>query len=241
MARTSGAGTVVLVTLFFTLLHSCIGIDIVAPKYTHDLKIRYFTDATMYCDHMDLNISSNPSEVNSLSWIFPDGSLVTQNPQLDLDKYKLSYLNDSNGKQRIFGYALNVFGVDDDQFGYYTCIVTTERIGTGSGSSSGDVVNVIRWGLNVNGADFSQLLDEYKRDAIIGGIAAGVALVLILGACIAWHVFCNRDDDEYLDTDPIRLDMRIGDVSKNGMEMTVQDNSAYVVDDHSQSEKQNAM
>ena len=56
-----------------------------------------------------------------------------------------------------------------------------------------------RYGLNIDGADFSELIKQYEENAIVGGVAAATMLVLVGGACLLWNCrYANRHfpDDE---------------------------------------------
>ena len=70
--------------------------------------------------------------------------------------------------------TINVTRADEDRFGYYTCVII----------HNDHRVTVFRWGLNVDGADFSELEDHYKHSAVIGAIAAGVVLAVVGGGCL---------------------------------------------------------
>ena len=67
----------------------------------------------------------------------------------------------------------------DAQFGYYTCVMVPTAPGRGA--------RVARWGVNVQGADFSRLESQYRHSAVVGAIAAAVMLVLVGGGCVIWH------------------------------------------------------
>jgi hypothetical protein len=45
----------------------------------------------------------------------------------------------------------------------------------------------MRWGVNVDGADFSELEEQYRHNAIVGAIAAAVMVVAIGGCCAVWN------------------------------------------------------
>ena len=61
-------------------------------------------------------------------------------------------------------------------------------------SESSGAVSLVRWGLNVDGADFSDLEKQYRESAIIGAIAAAVMLIILGGGCLIWHFRYSRRD-----------------------------------------------
>ncbi|BFZ24051.1 hypothetical protein BsWGS_27090 [Bradybaena similaris] len=144
-----------------------------------DLTAKYFSDVSMICDHPDLQISQQ-ADVRSLAWILPDGELIDSSRRPDPRLYQLSGIND-----RLDSYNLTAMDINDAVFGYYTCIVVY--------NSQVKPVNVIRWGLNVGGADFTELMQTYQDNAIVGGVAAAAMLVAIGAVCLLWHFrFSNR-------------------------------------------------
>ncbi|XP_012937114.1 uncharacterized protein LOC106011564 [Aplysia californica] len=166
-------------------------------SFTHDLKIRYFSDVSLLCDHPGLNITDNPSTVNSISWVLPDGTTIDANSLLNDRKYVLSGPDDdvslpTRDRPAFDAFNLTVLRVDDDVFGYYTCVIV-RSVTPGSGDAP---ISVVRWGLNVDGADFSELLETYKENAIIGGAAAAGMLVLVGGGCLFYHCrYSSRKSD----------------------------------------------
>ncbi|KAK7089678.1 uncharacterized protein [Littorina saxatilis] len=138
----------------------------VSAATTKDVTIPYYGDAILSCFE---NATDMPGPGGRWFWITP-GATVIDGPGSEFPK-NVELVN----KTEI--HMLNVTKVDDDQFGYYTCVII---------NSMGNVT-LMRWGVNVNGADFSALEEQYRESAIIGAIAAGVMLVVVGGACIIWN------------------------------------------------------
>lgn len=155
------------------------------PRYTYDLTVKYFADASMLCDHPDLNVTLAP-DVLSLSWMFPDGGVRDSITRPDQRYYSLLGPETSRDP-RYSAYNLTALGVDDRLFGYYTCIVVYSR--------PQKAPAVIRWGLNVGGADFSELMETYKKNAIIGGCAAAAMLLIVGGGCLIWNIRNSKRSD----------------------------------------------
>ncbi|RUS75252.1 hypothetical protein EGW08_016987 [Elysia chlorotica] len=165
-----------------------------AKKYVHHIKVPYFDTVSMTCDHPLLNVSTSPSDVLSIAWVLPDGTNVHSVGDLNHERYTFTGLKvDPTSQSGELSKALDLYNltaseIDEDQFGYFHCVVTFK---TGNGP-----VAVIRWGLNVNGADFSELLEEYRDNALVGGIAAACLLLLIGGCCLFWNVRNSKQDQE---------------------------------------------
>ena len=162
-------------------------------RFVCNTKVPFFDTVSMTCDHPLLNISTS-SEVKSIFWIFPDGTNVHSEANVDRNLYTFSsqsiesYSPGQEPGAVLDLYNLTALEIDEDQFGYYHCVVTYK--------SASRPATVIRWGLNVNGADFSDLLREYRRKAVIGGIAAACLLLLVGGCCLFWNVRNSKRDQE---------------------------------------------
>lgn len=173
-----------------TLCVFCVGLFVPAvtcERFYTDLTVRYFSDVSMICDHPDLQISQQ-TDVRSLAWILPDGELIDSFRRPDPKLYQMSRMNGS-----LDSYNLTAMNINDAVFGYYTCIVVYDSQTKG--------VNVIRWGLNVDGADFTELMQTYQENAIIGGVAAAAMLVVIMAVCLLWHFRFNNRHGVLLDVE----------------------------------------
>lgn len=130
-----------------------------------DIQISYYSSLSMVCTDNDTNIPSN----TIIYWITNNVVVISNNtPEQELpDRLQIS----TNGN------ALNISKIDDNQFGYYTCVMVFPN----------RTIDVRRWGVNIDGADFSDLEKEYRNNAIVGGIAAAVMVVMFGGGCLVWH------------------------------------------------------
>ncbi|CAG5126078.1 unnamed protein product [Candidula unifasciata] len=108
---------------------------------------------------------------------FTDVSMVCDHPELEIsqqiDVRSMAWILPDDA------YNLTVMDVSDDVFGYYTCIVVYDL--------QTKPLDVIRWSINMDGADFSELMQTYQDNAIVGGIAAGAMLVAIGAVILLWH------------------------------------------------------
>ncbi|XP_071088234.1 uncharacterized protein [Haliotis cracherodii] len=142
-------------------------------KASMDKTIRYFTDISLQCDSLALNISDDMSQVTKLYWILTDGVLV-DSTSTNLPKNVALSAN---------SYTLNITKISDPMFGYYHCVILFNN----------NTVQAIRRGVNVDGADFTELHDQYRSNAIIGGIAAGVMVAIVGVSCLVWHFRFRKD------------------------------------------------
>ncbi|XP_046553448.1 uncharacterized protein LOC124262899 [Haliotis rubra] len=142
-------------------------------KASMDITVKYFTDVSLQCDSLALNISDNMSKVRNLHWILTDGVLV------DAASNNLPM----NLALSPHGYTLNITKVSDAMFGYYHCVILFND----------NTVKAVRKGVNVDGADFTELHDQYRSNAIIGGIAAGIMVAIVAASCLIWHYRFKKD------------------------------------------------
>lgn len=117
-------------------------------------------------------------------WIFLNGNIVDNILKLDMVEWNVLrwilfeiFIN--------FNLILN--RVDDDDFGMYICIVVFKN----------DKIKVVWWGLNVDGVDFSKLLEIYRKNVIIGGIVVVCLFVVFVVLCVIWYccysLCCEKD------------------------------------------------
>ncbi|XP_067663926.1 uncharacterized protein [Haliotis asinina] len=175
-------------------------------KESMDITVRYFVDVSLHCDSLALNISDNMSQVQKLYWILTDGVLVDGTSNNLPQNLALS----TNG------FTLNITKVSDSMFGYYHCVILFKD----------NTVKAVRKGVNVDGADFTELHDQYRSNAIIGGIAAGVMVAIVGVSCLVWHYRFKKDFND-------REDLYKPD-STNGT-VVAYDNTAVEMEDKSPS------
>lgn len=126
--------------------------------------LEYYTTVSMDCDDSKYNFTSS-QHIEKRYWLLPDSSLLQSgqnNKHVNIDS----------------NFTLTINKIDDNDFGYYFCLVVR----------SDHSVDRIRHGLNVNGPYFGDLLEKYRKNAIIGGIAAGTLFVIVAGTCLVWHM-----------------------------------------------------
>ena len=173
------------ILIAFCLFGPAVAQDGAKKRYINDIKVRFFDTVSMTCDHELLDIAAS-TDVEKISWVFPDGTNVFSSADVDP---KLYTFQEPKSVTTLELYNLTALDVDEDQFGYYFCVVEYSEVSKKS-------VAVIRWGLNVNGADFSELLKRYRQNAIIGGAAAAVVLLLVGGACLFCNIWNSSRDPE---------------------------------------------
>lgn len=186
--------------VFLSVLLQCVYCN---PKFIYDIKVKYFSDVSMTCDHPSFNITTNPSSVDLISWIFPDGSTVDSQSSLDVKQFLMSPPSNLSPAyaDKFAVYNLTALRVSDDVFGYYTCVIYSKRNATNNNEAS---IYVVRWGLNVDGADFSELMEQYEKNGIVGGAAAAAMLLIVGGTCLIWQFrYSNRNRDDVIEEEKV--------------------------------------
>ena len=154
-----------------TVLLSCL----VQLGLCQNVKVEYYSNATLICDNNQLNLSlSDQAGVVSKYWMLPGGSLVDNTSKSDMVELHVPRWTLS---PNFANFNLTLNRVDDEDFGMYTCVIVY----------SDGKIKTVRRGLNVDGADFSKLLETYRENAIIGGIAAAGLFVVFSASCVIWH------------------------------------------------------
>ena len=133
-------------------------------------KVPYFTSTYFYCESHAVNTSHLRTSIESVTWILPDNTILKQGQM-----WKKATVSAG-------GYNITISEINDDVFGYYYCIVVMNPMGNVPSE-----VKSIQFGLNIDGADFSDLREHYRKSAIIGGIAAAVMAVVFGVGCLVWH------------------------------------------------------
>ena len=124
---------------------------------------------------MNCELETNDTAVvkRILLWVLPDGEVIRPNGENAVDHIFLK--ND--------GCLLEIDRVDDELFGLYLCVVDV-----------GDDIKVIKRGLNLDGPYYGPEHDErIKHNAMIGGICAGGAFVLMISLWIV-HAHCCKSN-----------------------------------------------
>lgn len=213
----SFSSTLALTLTYFFATFSRLVVSELPVRYTFDLSVRYFTDASMTCDHPSLDVTLS-NDIASISWLLPDGTLVASDSDLDPDMY--AFTPASTGFEPLFAtYNLTALQVDDPSFGFYTCVVVYK--------TPQKTPSVVRWGLNVNGADFTDLLETYQTNAIIGGSAAAAMLLIVGGGCLIWNVRNSRRSHDNEEDDGEDEGVGVGVTKEKFLEHS---NQAYVGD-----------
>lgn len=147
---------------------------------TVEFKTEYYSTTTLVCDDRLLNL---PYTTFKKYWILPDGRALQWN-------YK-----PSNTSRYVVGdspaFNLTISVVNDADFGWYYCVILWDNYIY--------LLHSLKIGLNADGASYKVLLDDYRRNATIGIIAAtSVALLLGLLCLLDWCKYSeeNTENDE---------------------------------------------
>ena len=155
-----------------------------------DVQVEYFTSVNLECDNNDLNLTySNQFNVVKKYWILPSGDVINADSTPPIVKAKPQWTLSTDFSR--FNLTLN--RVDDADFGVYRCIVVYNN----------NSIAVVSQGLNIDGPYYGHLAERYRKNAIVGGIAAGVLFVVIGGSCLIWQLRYSqrKNKKEGLETD----------------------------------------
>lgn len=157
---------------------------LLAPKVltvSMEFKAEYFSNTTLVCDDRLLNL---PYTTFKKYWILPNGTA-------------LQWSHDPGNSSRFIvgeypDFNLTITQIDEDDFGWYYCVILWDNYIY--------LVHTIKVGLNVNGALYEELLDQYKKSAITGLIAgASTATLLGLFCLLYWCRYSEtntKNDDK---------------------------------------------
>lgn len=154
------------VSIYLTVQLCIVLVVTLTSGLTVNHKAKYYSNTTLACDDTLLGL---PYTTFKKFWTLPNGSVVQWSHAPD-QKYQLGSFP---------GFNLTITNIDDADFGWYYCIILWDDYIY--------LIHSIKIGLNVNGADYESLYDAYKKNAIIGGIAAAsTAVVLSLSCLVYW-------------------------------------------------------
>ncbi|XP_045206675.2 uncharacterized protein LOC123558898 [Mercenaria mercenaria] len=165
----------------FVLLLSFCSMPKAVSSVEVEFKAEYYSNVTLVCDDTLLGL---PYTTYKKYWILPNGTALQWS--YEPGNYSSRF---SVGESP--GFNLTIANVDEDDFGWYYCVILWDNYIY--------LVHTIKVGLNVNGALYKELLDQYRKSAIIGLIAGAVtATVLGLFCLLYWCRYSevNTENDE---------------------------------------------
>lgn len=143
---------------------------------SRNVQVEYYKSATLVCDDPTMNLTTNSlmqANVQSKYWLTPSQTVI--------DNITIADQTRKGTPSWILGdwssFNLTVNYVDDDDFGVYHCIVVMKDYS----------IHIIKQGLNEHGPSFEKLHEEYRHNAMVGGIAAAILFSIIFGSCVIWH------------------------------------------------------
>lgn len=155
----------------------CFICTIITSIYCEDVKVPYFHQVTLECTDSSVNLTNyDPANLHSRYWIFPSGKVYDNDNSAPIcGRNKCWEMNP-------LGFNVTIKRINDDDFGVYYCVLVLN-------DSS---IRVLRKGLNVDGPYYGDLLEKYKENAKIGGIAAAVLFIIVGGSCFLWNCRYNK-------------------------------------------------
>ena len=126
------------------------------------------SNTTLFCNYPHFQMSVTPWQIY---WILPNETVIQPWPKFPGDgKYKIGYPPAHN---------LTVMNLNHEDFGWYYCIILWDNYHY--------LADSVKVGLNVDGALYDELTEEYKNKVITGSVAAGSVFVILCAGCAIWH------------------------------------------------------
>lgn len=140
-----------------------------------NVQVEYFTTTTLVCDNLSLNLTTTPSNganIQAKYWILPSGQKIDNTSVAEMRKGERAWaISDWSS------YNITITSVDDEDFGVYYCVIVRNNYN----------VDIVKKGINEDGPDYRKLMERYRHNAMIGGIAAAVLFIIICGSCLLHH------------------------------------------------------
>lgn len=168
--------------------------------FSEDIKEPYFKQVTLECT---MNQTYPSLGIPKRYWIFPNGKTYENDSNAPMCRKQKCWTMDSSG------FNVTIKRINDEDFGVYYCVNVFDR----------KSILVERRGLNVDGPYFGDLLQQYKKNAMVGGIAAAVLFVVLACSCFLWNCRYNKRKN-------IKGDSRNGELTDINMVHSQYDNKA---------------
>ena len=83
---------------------------------------------------------------------------------------------------------LTIRNLNHKEFGWYYCIILWDNYNYFADS--------VKVGLNIDGALYDDLYEEYKVKAITGSLAAAAVFIILSLSCAIWHYKCRKEEPD---------------------------------------------
>lgn len=139
---------------------------------TMKLQAAHNSNTTLYCNYPHFKMPVTPWQIY---WILPNETVIQ--PRFAGDsKFHVG---------RPPAYNLTVMNLNHKDFGWFYCVILWDNWNY--------FVDSVKVGLNVDGAVYDELYEEYKAKVITGSIAAGSVFVILCLSCAIWHYRCGDE------------------------------------------------
>ena len=168
-------GPLSILTLIILSLHVVSSVEI-------EFKAEYYSNATLVCDDRLLRL---PYTTFKKYWILPNGSTI-----------QWSHVPGNSSRYFIGespGFNLTITNINDEDFGWYYCVILWDNYIY--------LVHTMKIGLNVNGALYKELLDQYRKSVIIGLLAGGVTAAILSLFCLLYWCRYSEVNTENVEKD----------------------------------------
>lgn len=141
------------------------------------MKQEYFSDVLLPCSDSSLRNSSEDSDLvlTNQVWLLPDGGIV-QKGQAASNPSNVQLFEDGGT------IMLRINKIDDINFGVYWCIQLWNKTS----------IRAIRHTINIDGPPLHEFYEQQKKNAIVGAIAAGVVLFVVIVTYVIWYFRCSE-------------------------------------------------
>ncbi|XP_041357390.1 uncharacterized protein LOC121374356 [Gigantopelta aegis] len=116
---------------------------------------------------------------DTVTWVAPNKMMIQGTSGRNDEKYEVI------DKNSVRGMVLKIKKITSEDHGVYICMVKR---------NSADYVRVIR-ALNLYEPAYSSMIDKYRNNIMVGGIAAAVLFVPLVGACLI-NKFRYKSEEE---------------------------------------------
>ena len=141
----------------------------VPPAIAHTSKFQaaHASNTTLYCDYPHFKMTVTPWQIY---WILPNETVIQPRFSGDM-KYHIGHPP---------AYDLTIMNIDHLDFGWFYCVILWDNYHY--------LVDSVKVGLNIDGALYGELTEQYRQSALTGGLVAAVVFIVLVLGCLVWHI-----------------------------------------------------
>lgn len=154
-------------------------LSLVLLRFGHGVEVNqeYFSDVLLPCSASTLRNSSENSDIvlTEQIWLLPDGGVIQKGHAASNPANIQLFEEDGT-------LMLCINKIDDINFGVYWCIQVWNNTS----------IRAIRHTINIDGPPLHEFYEQQKKNAIVGAIAAGVVLFVVIVTYVIWYFKCSE-------------------------------------------------